>query len=60
MAGRKRKALYQYFDSPGAAADAVKQYLGLTRTAGMNALHNLWGPSEPWARRFSFFFVGGG
>ena len=60
LKGRKRKALYQYFNSPGAAADAVKQFLGLPRTAGMKALHNLWGPSEPWARRFPFFRWGGG
>ena len=60
LKGRKRKALYQYFNSPGAAADAVKQFLGLARTAGMKALHNLWGPSEPWARRFPFFRWGEG
>ena len=39
--GKKRKALYGYFNSSSAAADAVKQFLGLTRTTGMKAIHNL-------------------
>ena len=41
VAGGKRKALYKYFNSETAAADAVKQFLGLTRKADMRALLDL-------------------
>ena len=41
LAEGKRKALYKYFDSETAAADTVKEYLGLTRTADTRALLDL-------------------
>jgi hypothetical protein len=41
VAARKRKALYKYFNSETAAADAVKQLLGLRRKADMIALLDL-------------------
>ena len=41
VAGGKRKALYKYFNSETAAADIVKEYLGLTRTADTRALLDL-------------------
>ena len=41
VAAGKRKALYKYFNSETAAADAVQQFLGLTRRADMVALLDL-------------------
>ena len=34
--GKKRKAFYGYFNTSHAAADAIKHFLGLTRTTSMN------------------------
>ena len=41
VAAGKKEALYKYFNSETSAADAVKQFLGLTRNADVIALFDL-------------------
>ena len=48
-AGKKRKALYEYFGSETAAADAVKHVLGLTRLSQQLALAEFLIPSTSLA-----------